>query len=83
VSKLLVNAIGDQYHVSKRYLSSEELVADPELEAVFILNSDEYHADCIVAALRKGLYVFVEKPMCLNIAMQSESLQRKIKQALT
>jgi predicted dehydrogenase len=79
VSKQLVDTIGDQYQITKRYLTSEELVADPELEAVFILNSDEYHAECIIAAIRKGLHVFVEKPMCLNIADAERVIAEKHK----
>ncbi|WP_054026103.1 Gfo/Idh/MocA family protein [Bacillus sp. FJAT-28004] len=68
VSKQLVDAIAQQYNVSKGYVNAMELIADSELEAVFILNSDEYHADNVIAALQSGLHVFVEKPMCLNMA---------------
>ncbi|CAM4218318.1 putative dehydrogenase [Paenibacillus endophyticus] len=67
VSPGLVAAIGERYRVTRRYSDAEELIADPEVEAVFVLNSDEYHADCIVAAAKRGKHVFVEKPMCLNI----------------
>ena len=35
--------------------------------AVFVLNSDEYHADHTIAALRHGKHVLVEKPMCLTL----------------
>lgn len=68
VSPGLVADIGVQYHAPNRYLAAEELIADPQVEAVLVLNSDEYHADCIVAAAKLGKHVFVEKPMCLNIA---------------
>lgn len=77
VSKQLVDTIGDQYNIVKRYLTADELVADSELEAVFILNSDEYHAECIIAAVRKGLHVFVEKPMCLNVADAARIIAEK------
>ncbi len=33
---------------------------------MFILNSDEYHAEGTVAALDAGIHVLVEKPMCLS-----------------
>jgi predicted dehydrogenase len=77
VSPNLIDTIGDQYQVSKRYLSVDELVADPELEAVFVLNSDEYHADTVIAALRNGLHVFVEKPMCLNLSDAERIIKAK------
>jgi len=67
VSPQLVQAIGRQYHVDKRYLTSADLVADPDIEAVFVLNSDEYHTDNVIAALENGKHAFVEKPMALNM----------------
>jgi predicted dehydrogenase len=41
-------------------------VTNEDLDAVLVLNSDEYHADCVLAALDQGLHVLVEKPMCLS-----------------
>ena len=66
VSPSLVAAVGEQYGIASRYLEADELLGDPEVDAVFVLNSDEYHADCIVGAADRGKHVFVEKPMCLN-----------------
>ncbi len=40
----------------------------PNVDAVFVLNSDEYHAETAIAALEAGKHVFVEKPMCLTLA---------------
>jgi predicted dehydrogenase len=53
---------------SARYRDYLELVARPEVEAVLVLTSDEYHADATIAALRHGKHVLVEKPICLTIA---------------
>lgn len=41
--------------------------ASPDIEVVFILNSDEYHSAHAVMALRNGKHVFIEKPMALCI----------------
>ncbi|MBO7745323.1 Gfo/Idh/MocA family oxidoreductase [Paenibacillus sp. MWE-103] len=68
VSPGLAHAVGEQYRVARRYTSAEELLDDEEVEAVLVLNSDEYHADCVVGALHRNKHVFVEKPMCLNEA---------------
>jgi len=33
---------------------------------LFVLNSDEYHADCAIAAADNKKHVLIEKPMCLT-----------------
>ncbi|MFD2612069.1 Gfo/Idh/MocA family protein [Paenibacillus gansuensis] len=66
VSEKLLHAIGNRYHIPNRYLKSKDLIADPQVDAVFVLNSDEYHTECILEAARQGKHVFVEKPMSLT-----------------
>jgi predicted dehydrogenase len=68
VSPGLLQAIGDRYRIDRRNRSTDaaEVVAQPDLDAVFVLNSDEYHAEHTVLALRQGKHVLVEKPMCLT-----------------
>tara|TARA_B100000609_G_scaffold177497_1_gene156079 strand:+ start:82 stop:1125 length:1044 start_codon:yes stop_codon:yes gene_type:complete len=46
--------------------SYEELINYPEAEAVIISTGAKFHAAQIIAAARKGLHVFVEKPVCSN-----------------
>ena len=52
----------------RRYAEPAELIAAGGIDAVLVLNSDEYHAECVVDALDHGLHVLVEKPMCLDAA---------------
>ena len=66
VSPGLVEAIGDQYGVATRYTDAAELVRQADLDAVFVLNSDEYHAEHTILAVTRGKHVLVEKPMCLT-----------------
>ncbi len=77
VSPGLLAAIGDRYGVDHqhRYADAHDLVAQGDLDAVFVLNSDEYHADCVIAAARHGKHVLVEKPMCLSPA-EAEAIVR-------
>jgi predicted dehydrogenase len=49
-------------------ISAESLCAVRELDAVFVLNSDEYHTAATLAALRNRKHVLLEKPMCLTLA---------------
>lgn len=65
ISAELIQKIGTRYGVHRRYVDALELAAQRDLDAVFVLNSDEYHAECTVAAARNGKHVLVEKPMCL------------------
>jgi predicted dehydrogenase len=66
ISPRLVQRIGDRYGVECRYTEPKELIAAGGLDCVLVLNSDEYHAECVVSALEHGLHVLVEKPMCLS-----------------
>jgi predicted dehydrogenase len=66
ISPGLVKRVGDRYRVERRYTSAAEMIAAGGLDCVLVLNSDEYHAECTVAALDAGLDVLVEKPMCLS-----------------
>ena len=66
ISPGLLKRVGDLYRVDRRYADPMELVAAEGIDCVLVLNSDEYHADCTVAALNAGLHVLVEKPMCLS-----------------
>ena len=66
ISPSLVDHVGDRYGVDNRYADAADMIENETLDCVFVLNSDEYHADCVVAALDKGVHVLVEKPMCLS-----------------
>jgi predicted dehydrogenase len=68
VSPTLLSAMGDRYRVAeqRRHTSLHELVAQPDIDAVFVLSSDEYHAEAVIAAAEQGKHVLVEKPMCLS-----------------
>ncbi|MEO1224596.1 MAG: Gfo/Idh/MocA family oxidoreductase [Pseudomonadota bacterium] len=43
--------------------SAEALLAQPDIEAVFILNASEAHADLALRSLEAGKHVLIEKPV--------------------
>ena len=53
ISQELLSALGERYHVpvEHRYLDAQELAKQGDLDAIFVLNSDEYHTDATLAAL--------------------------------
>jgi len=44
----------------------EEIWKDPGTEAVFVATRHDLHASLVLAALRTGKHVFVEKPLCIR-----------------
>ncbi|MBI3488967.1 MAG: bi-domain-containing oxidoreductase [Acidobacteria bacterium] len=46
--------------------TADEILADPEVNTVFIATRHNAHADQVIKALAAGKHVFVEKPLCLN-----------------
>jgi predicted dehydrogenase len=48
---------------TRAYASLEELLADEDVTAVFVLSPAEYHREHALAALRHGKHVLIEKPV--------------------
>ena len=44
-----------------------ELLARPDVEAVFVSTPDNFHEEHAIAALRAGKHVYLEKPMAITI----------------
>ncbi|MBP5659841.1 MAG: Gfo/Idh/MocA family oxidoreductase [Lachnospiraceae bacterium] len=49
------------------YESLEEVLSDPNVDAVLISTSPELHAELAIAALKSGKHVLLEKPMTLSV----------------
>lgn len=54
--------------VPKCYASPEALLADPEINAVYIATPPDAHELYAIAAMKAGKSVYVEKPMSINAA---------------
>lgn len=57
-----------QEHGCRAAGSWDELLADPEVEAVLLATPHSTHADQAADAAAAGKHVFVEKPLTLNVA---------------
>lgn len=64
-----------QQYGCRSFNSCEEMLADQEIDAVFVLTPLEEHHDGVVLALEAGKHVLVEKPAAVNID-QIKNMQR-------
>jgi predicted dehydrogenase len=53
--------------IEKAYSSYEELLADPDIDAVDLTTPPFVHAEMAIAAARAGKHVYVEKPMARSL----------------
>jgi myo-inositol 2-dehydrogenase/D-chiro-inositol 1-dehydrogenase len=60
--------IGDRYGVAARYADAEALLAHPGLDAIGMAVGPTLHARIGVAAMQRGLAVFMEKPPAATAA---------------
>ncbi len=63
-----LDACGDRYKISKRYTSYEELLKDPEIDAVHINSPIPDHGPQSLAALNAGKHVACTVPMATTKA---------------
>ena len=55
-----------------RHARAEDLIADPDVDAVDICMPTPMHGPLAIAAMRAGKHVFCEKPMSLSLATCAE-----------
>ena len=52
-----------RHHVARWYSDAAQLIADPQVDAVYIATPPSSHATYAISAMRAGKPVYVEKPM--------------------
>lgn len=65
-------AFAAAHGIDRAYDSFDDLLADPEVQAVYIALPHALHKSAILAALDAGKHVLCEKPLALNAAEVSE-----------
>jgi predicted dehydrogenase/threonine dehydrogenase-like Zn-dependent dehydrogenase len=65
-----LNAVhtGEKYNFAFATTDVEEILRDDRTTAVVIATRHDLHADLVIATLRAGKNVFVEKPLCITSA---------------
>ncbi|MFP6618953.1 MAG: Gfo/Idh/MocA family oxidoreductase [Pirellulaceae bacterium] len=58
----------EDFDVPRSYSDAQQLLADPEIDAVYIATPVYLHQQQAVAAANQGKHVLVEKPMAMSVA---------------
>ena len=56
----------ERHHVKRWYTDAQQLINDPEVNAVYIATPPSTHATYAIMAMKSGKAVYVEKPMASN-----------------
>lgn len=57
----------DPFDGVRGYATPQELLADPEVQAVSVCTPTDSHAEVAIAALKAGKHVLIEKPVALDL----------------
>ncbi|NOY82005.1 MAG: Gfo/Idh/MocA family oxidoreductase [Kiritimatiellaeota bacterium] len=69
-----VERIAAEFNTPRAYTCEAELLADPEVEAVYIATPAHLHRDQIVAAAERGKHILCEKPLTLTLEQTHEAV---------
>ena len=67
VSETAIEKFKEKYPEAATYTDYKELLADKEIEMVFITAPDFLHEEMAIAALEAGKHIYLEKPMAISI----------------
>ena len=68
-------AFAQQHGAAAAYGSYEELVADPDVDVIYVATPHALHLECARLAFEAGKHVLCEKPLTLNIGEAEEMVR--------
>jgi predicted dehydrogenase len=77
VAQDLLERMAAVHHPSVTYRDYDEMLADPQVEAVLVATADEFHVPAAARALDMGKHVLVEKPLGVTVA-ECEALAAQV-----
>jgi len=66
INQDMAKKVAAELGIAKVYADYRELLADPQVEAVFVCSSTDTHADIAIDAAKAGKHIFCEKPVDLT-----------------
>ena len=67
-----LNELCDEFSIEKRYQTHDQLLADGDIDAVYVAVPNFLHAPMATQALNAGKHVILDKPFALNLAEAEE-----------
>lgn len=67
-------AFADKFGIARAYGSYEELLADPDIDVVYVATPHPYHKENVLSVLRAGKPVLCEKPFTINASELEEMI---------
>lgn len=71
-----------RHHVSKFYSDAQQLINDPEVNAIYIATPPAQHEEYAIKSMLAGKPVYIEKPLALNaescISIRETSLSQQV-----
>ncbi|SFL75089.1 Predicted dehydrogenase [Paenibacillus sp. 1_12] len=64
-----------RHNVPTWYSDADQLIGDPQVDAVYIATPPAFHKEYAIKALKAGKPVYVEKPLAMNVAECEEMLE--------
>lgn len=74
----LVSKMAAIYEPQVSYLDYDQMLADPQLEAVIVAIADQFHVEAARKAIEAGKHVLVEKPLGVSVE-ECEELQEQVR----
>lgn len=65
-NKERARSYAERHHIKKWYTDAQELIDDPEVNAVYIATPPSSHATFAIMAMKSGKPVYVEKPLAAS-----------------
>ncbi|WP_329479653.1 aldo/keto reductase [Kribbella sp. NBC_01484] len=73
------NAFADKYDITNRHGSYDDLLADPDVDAVYVATPHPMHPEWAIKAAEAGKHVLCEKPLAINKAWAEAMIEAAVR----